>query len=175
MKDKPAQDHRADGMELKLEGSHDAKVAAAASKPPEEVFVLLGAGVKEMTVCGDNICRDEVVAAESVLTHEPSEPTAQSKARDSSVGDCATWSGETEKLSLAVEFSPGYTALDVGDLARGIDPDALHLRQVNYDAAIAGAVPGGVMGAAPYRSQDLVRPGKVHGCHHVSNTGTTRN
>jgi hypothetical protein len=56
----PAQ-HRADGMELVLEGGHDTKVPAAAPHAPEQVGVLGGAGGEALAVRRDEIDGAEVI------------------------------------------------------------------------------------------------------------------
>ena len=80
------QHHRTHGMELVLKGGDHAKVAAAAPDAPEEVLVLTGADVAELTVGGDDIGGDEVVAGQAVPARQPADAAPQGEAGDARVG-----------------------------------------------------------------------------------------
>jgi hypothetical protein len=69
----PACQHRTEGVGPVLEGVDDAEVPASAPEPPEEVVVLLLAGTQEPPVRGDYVCREEVVAGETMLAVESAE------------------------------------------------------------------------------------------------------
>jgi hypothetical protein len=49
-------------VKLELELRDDPEVAAAAAQPPEQLAVVVLVRVDDAAVCGDDVCRDEVVA-----------------------------------------------------------------------------------------------------------------
>ena len=105
-------------MEPVLERGDDAEIAAAAAQAPEQFRVLLGARRHQFAVGGDDVGRDEVVAAEPVLAHQPAEPAAQGQPGDAGGRDHPAGAGETESLGLAVVLAPGQAGLGARPCAR---------------------------------------------------------
>src|SRR5262245_25114943 len=67
-------DLRPDGVQLELKGSHDAKVAAATADAPEEFAVFQLTGVDHTSFRCHHLDRNEVVAAQSILIAQPTQP-----------------------------------------------------------------------------------------------------
>src|SRR5262249_24813163 len=70
-------------------------------------------------------------------------------------------SGQAERLRLAVQLTPSDAGLRADRPSRGIDPDALHARQVDDQPAIADAGAGEAVGATAHRHQQGVVTGEV--------------
>ena len=120
----------------------DPEVPAPAAQTPEELRVLVLAGVDEPAVGGHEVGRDEVVAGQAVLAHQPADPAAEREPGDAGRRDEATGHRQPEGLRLVVELSPGRAALGDDALGVRVDPDALHRRQVDDDPAVGGGEPG---------------------------------
>ncbi|MNT64995.1 hypothetical protein D3C72_2029430 [compost metagenome] len=73
-------DLRPDGMKLEFEHGDHAKIPAPAPDGPEQVFVVLLAGVQELAVRGDDIRRQQVVDGQAIPAAEPAEAAAQGQA-----------------------------------------------------------------------------------------------
>ena len=153
--------HRADRMELVLEGGDDAKVPAATPHAPEEVGVLRGAGREELAVGRDEIDREQVIGGQAVLACQIAPAAAEGEPGDAGRGDLAPGGGQAEGLRLVVELAPGEARLGTGCAAHGIDAHALHARQVEHQAAVAHRIARGVMAAPAHRHQQMVRPGEM--------------
>ena len=164
--------HRADGMELVLEGSDHAKVPAATPHAPEEVGVLCGAGREELAVGRDEIDREQVIGSQAVLACQVAPATAKGESGDAGRGDLAPGRGQAKGLRLVVELAPGEARLSTGCAAHGIDAHTLHAREVKHHAAVAHRVARDVMAAPAHRHQELVRAGEIDALDHVGNAGT---
>nr|WP_239640384.1 hypothetical protein [Halogeometricum pallidum] len=102
--DKQAREHLGtDLVEVELEGRDDTEVAAA-PEPPEEVGVLVLAGVDETTVGRDHVRPAEIVGGQTVSTGEPAETPAERQAGDSRRRIVSDGRGEAERLCLVVEL-----------------------------------------------------------------------
>src|SRR5262245_33196842 len=162
-------------MELVLEGGNHAEVATATPEAPEEVRVLTGADVAELTSGGDDIGGDEVVAGQAIPARQPTDATPQGEAGDACVGVSATGGSQAEGLGLMIEFPPLNTALGPHGTPGGVNPDALHPGQVNHQAAITHAVTRDVVATAAYRHQQTVGAGEVDGVDHVGDASAAGN
>src|SRR5216684_2381983 len=114
-------------MDPILERGHHTKVATATPQAPEEVWVLTRTGREKLPISRDNICREQVVATEAVLAHEPAKAPTQRETR------------------LGTRRAFGR-----------IDSHALHPRQVNHETTIADGVAGDVMPTSTYGHQQRV-------------------
>ena len=133
VEERAAEHDRADLVQPVLEGDDDAEVAGASAQAPEEVRVLgLGRG-HESPVSGDEIDGEQIVDRQTVLAGEPADSAAERQAGDSGVRDLAAGQCEAVRLRLAVEVAPQRTCLCACDLGIGVDPDALHAREVEDD------------------------------------------
>jgi hypothetical protein len=74
--------HRLERMQAKFKRSDDAEVSASATNGPEQVFIVRRAHRHVGTVGADQVCRDHVVTAQSMLAHEPADATAEGQAAD---------------------------------------------------------------------------------------------
>ncbi len=100
-------------MQLEFELGDDPEVTAAAAQAPEQVGVLVRAGVQQPAVGGDEIGADEVVAGEAVLAHQPADPTAERVPGDTRRRYEASGGGEAVRLRLVVDVGPDRAAADV--------------------------------------------------------------
>src|SRR5271168_473701 len=94
--------HGADRMKLVLERGNDTEIAAAAAQAPEQIRMLIGARSQKLSVGGDDVSRQQVVAAETMLAHQPAEATAQSQPGDAGGRHDAAGAGKAEGLAFAV-------------------------------------------------------------------------
>ena len=86
------------------------------------------------------------------------------------VGDQAAGDGQPERLGLVVELGPVSPAW-ARPAAGGVDPDALHRREVDDQPAVAGGEPGDAVGAAPHRHHQPLAAGELHRADDVGGPG----
>jgi hypothetical protein len=149
-------DLRADRMQSELEVGHDAEVPTAAAHAPEQIRVLVLAGLHELAVGGDDVDGDEVVDAEPVLAHDPADATAESQPGDAGVGDDAGGDGQPEGLRLTIELAEQHSGLGARPSRFGVDPSALHGPEVDEQAVVAHRQPGEAVTTAPHSDRQLV-------------------
>jgi hypothetical protein len=131
--------------------------------------------VAELTIGGDDIGGDEVVAGQAVPARQPTDATPQGEAGDACVGVSATGGSQAEGLGLVVEFPPLNTALGLDGTLGGVNPDALHPAQVNHQAAVTHAVARDIMAATAHRHQQTVGASEVDGVDHVGDASAAGN
>ena len=170
------QDQRAaedipDRVELELEARDDTEVAAAAADRPEEVRVLVGAGGQEPTIGGHDLDGLERVDGQAVLAHEPADAAAEREAGD------ADGAGVTERGRKPVGrgrervLAGGQARLRPGRPSLDIDVEPLHVRDVEHDPAIDGAVAGDAVSATPDRERHPGLAGEDDGPRDVTGAG----
>ena len=82
--------------------------------------------------------------------HQPTDPAAKGQSRNSGVGDDPSRRRQPEGLRFAIELAPQQAWLGAGGSRRGIDPHALHGREVDHEAFVAYGRAGDVV--APPRT-----------------------
>ena len=162
---------RADRVQIELEGGDDAEIASAAAQAPEEVGVLRRARGEDLAVGGDHLGRAQVVAGQAVLAHQPADPAAQREAGDAGGRDQAPGSGESVLLGRRVELPPGDAALGGGGAAAHIHRDALHRREVDDDAVVAGREAGNAVAAAAHGDVEPLAAREADCVAHVGGIG----
>jgi hypothetical protein len=80
--------------------------------------------------------------------------------------------GKAEDLRLAIESSPRRPGFSTRRPLRGINSNAPHLRQVDYEATIAGRITRDIVTAATHRHQKIVRAREIHGVDDVGDPAT---
>jgi hypothetical protein len=124
-------------VELVLEARYNPKVAAPATKAPEEVPVLLFARSHHAPVRRDNIHREDVVAAPAISAREITEAAPEREARDARIGDKAEHRGKTVNLCLAVHITQEAAGLGAGRAGDRVHPHAPHERHVQQQSSVA--------------------------------------
>ena len=168
----PATRFGADLVQLELHRGDHPEVAATAAQSPEEIRVFAGAGGNQAPIGGHHIGREQVVAAQAVLAHEPTESTAEGEAGDPGGGDDAAGGGQAKDLRFPVELTPGDAAVDPGPAGGWVDPDAFHAGQVDRQTAIAERGAGDVVTTGAHRHGQIVVPGEGERVQHVRHTST---
>src|ERR1700722_4580218 len=123
-------------MKAKLERCDDAEVSTAATNRPKKVFVC---GRTRCHVCAvgiDQVGRDDIVATETVLAHEPANATSESEPRHSCGGNDTAGCCQAIAFSGLVEFSPRYPALNDRRLPGRVYLDGFHPRQIDHHRAV---------------------------------------
>jgi hypothetical protein len=172
--DRPCQHGRADRVEAELELGDDAEVAAAAAQAPEQVLILGLACPHELAIGGHEVDRLQLVDREPVLAHQPPDAAAEREPGDSGVGDDPGWGGQPERLRLPIELAEKNTRLRSRRARLRIDPDALHRRQVEDDAALANRQTREAVPATPDGDREAGRSGEPHRGDHVGRAGAAR-
>ena len=72
-------------MRPELEVRDDSEIAAATSKCPEQVRVLLGSRAQDVAVGGDDLRSEQGVYGEPAVAAQPSHPTAEGEPTDAGV------------------------------------------------------------------------------------------
>src|SRR5205823_4500825 len=144
----------------------DAEVAAASTQAPEQVRVLRGAGGHDAAVGGHDIRLEQVVGSEAALALEPPAAAAEGEAGDAGGGEAAAGDREAVLLGGRVELAPGQSGLGLDHARVGIDLYALHRRQVDHDAVVAGGIAGRGVAAASHGHGHGIRAREVDGGDH---------
>src|SRR5215475_3281079 len=150
-----------------LEAAHGSEIPTAAAKRPVEVRVFAGSDLTNLTVCGDELERSNVVAREPELTHEASLPSSERQARDAGVGSGTERGDEPGRLTLAIERGEQDTWLRPGHTFVPIECDLAHRRQIDHQPALAGRVPREAVAATLHGGQQGMRACELHGVHDV--------
>ncbi len=161
-------------MHAILHGRHNAEVAAAAPKRPEEVRVFRGARRSELTVGRHDVRRNQVVDREAVLAHQPAETAAERQPDDAGVRDRAAGGCESKCLRLVVQLAPEYATLSSCRSRDWIDTNTLHRCHVDHEAAVVRAIARGAVAATPNRQTQRMCSSESHGLLHVGDTGAPR-
>ncbi len=167
IEERPTEDERPDLVQSVLERDRDAEVAGAAAESPEELGVLVLGRGDEPPVGRDQVDREEAVDRQAVPAREPADAAAEGETRDTGVGDLAARDGEPVRLRLPIEIAPEGACLHARHLRPGIDPDALHPREVEHDAAVDGRVAGRRVAAPANRQLRSGLPRMLHDRDHV--------
>jgi hypothetical protein len=143
-------------VQLILEQGHDAEIATPAAQAPEEVGVLRGAGDQQLTVGGDHVSRQQVVARQAVPAVQPAQTAAEGQSGDACVGDDAQRGGQSELLRLAIELAQPQAGLGDRRLPRCIHAQALHIPEIDEQAAITRGVAGDAVPATTDGHHEVV-------------------
>src|SRR5262245_64246951 len=81
---------------------------------------------------------------------------------------------KAEGLRFPITIGPSRAALDAGDPAFVIHDDAVHLREIYYQAPIAHRGAGHAVAASANRRQEPAPACKPHCVYHVRSAATTR-
>ena len=163
------EDHRAADhlplhrVQVELERSHDAEIAAAAAHCPVQVLVLLGARVTELAVRVHDVDRLDVVEREAEAPRQPAEARAECQSADAGVRYRAGGRDEAERHRLVIQFAEQAATIDPGLACGRIDAHAAHGRKVDLHAAFTGRLACVAVPAALDRQQQVLLAGKVHG------------
>ena len=128
----------------------DAEVPASPAERPEQVFVLTFAGDEGPSVGGHDVGRDEVVERQAEAPAEVADPAAEREPADAGRGDDAAGGRQAVGVRRVVEVAPRGAALGARGAVRRVDGDVAHRRQVDHDAAVAGAEAGHAVPAAAH-------------------------
>ena len=136
-------------MEPEREPRHDAEVAATTTDRPEQVRLVLGVDVVDLTIGRHDLRRDDVVDGQAVLAHEVADATAGDDAADADRTGIAEADDEAVLAGRGVDLGRREAGLGGRRLRRGVDVDRLEPAQVEDDAALGRAVAGAAVAAAP--------------------------
>jgi hypothetical protein len=154
-------------MKTELERGDDAEVAAAPPNAPEEVGIVTCARPQDLTVCGDNFGRKEVVAGQPQFAAELAEAAAEGQSRNPGVAVHAHGRRETESLGRSVEFAQRRARCGASDPSFRIDLDGLHVREVNDQTIFADRRARDVVPTAANRDGEIAHPGEGESAAHV--------
>ena len=130
-----------------LKRGDDTEVATAAAESPEQVLVLGRARTNHLSLCGDNVRRQEVVAGEPMTGHQPAESTAERESRDTRRRHHAPGRREPEGEGCAIQLAPGHAPLRAYGPSIGLHLDGSHRREVDHDAVLVHGEAGDVVTA----------------------------
>ena len=78
-------------------------------------------------------------------------------------------------MRRVIDIAPGAAALDAHRAVRRVDADALHAREVDHQAVVAGAEAGAVVAAAAHGEGQAVLAGEVDGADHIGHIDAAGN
>ena len=79
-------DHRTDRVEPIFELRNHTEIRTSAADTPEQLNVFFGTRCDELSVRGNDVDRQEVIAGKSVFTVQPAVPSTKCKSCDAGVG-----------------------------------------------------------------------------------------
>ncbi len=97
-----------------------------------------------------------------MLSHQPADSPAERQARDPRVGDDPADRRQPVELRLAVELAPEHAGLSARGARRRIDPDPLHRREVDHEAAFAERVTADAVAAGAHRHRQVSLAGEAN-------------
>ena len=103
------------------EPGDDAEVPATASKPPEQVRVLLVGRHDDPPVSRDHLGLEQAVTRVAELALEPAAPAAERETGHTGGGHAASGHRKAMRLGGGVDLAPGAPAADAGDARAGVD------------------------------------------------------
>ena len=170
--DRAGQQHRADRVQPELERGRDAEVPAAAAQAPQQLGILVLAGVHELSVGGDDVGGEQVVAGQADLAHQPADAAAEREPGDPRGGHEAAGDREPERLRLVIEVRPRAAALARLAVRRaGSTRTAVMAGQVDDHAAVAGGEAGQRVPAAADGDEQVLAAREVDRAHDVGDAG----
>jgi hypothetical protein len=172
--DRPGEDQRPDRVEAELEIGDDAEVPTAASHTPEEVRVLGLRRLHELSVRGHQIDAQKLVDRQPVLALEPTDPPTEGEPGEAGVGDDARRDREPKGLGLAIHLPQQHSSLGPGRARLRIDPDPLHLPEIDHHPRVADRQAGIAVAAASKRDQKPLLPRESHSRDYVGDAGAAR-
>jgi len=134
-----------------FERRRDAKIATAAPERPKEIGLGLFCDVEHRAVCGYELNGEQIVGGEAVAAQQPAEAPAECEARNPGRRDRAAGDGEPMHSRLSVELRPEDASLCTHRPCLWVDVRALHLGEIDHQAAIGDAAPGNVVSTTPDR------------------------
>ena len=160
-------------MGAEEEAGHDAEISAAAAQRPQEVGVLrLGSG--DETAVGQNQVRfEQIIRREPVLAAEVTVTAAQREPGDAGGRDDPEWHGLTEGLGRVIDVAGRAARAHSHRLVLGVDPHALHRRQVDDQAVVDAAETRAIVAAAANGDRELVVPAEIDRGDHVGDVGAS--
>ena len=147
-------------MKAIAELGDDAEVAAAAPDRPEQVGVLVGAGLDLGTVGEDDVRAQQVVDREAVLAGQVADAAAQGQAADAGRSQDAERGRHPDLGGRGVDLGEGRPAAGGDRAAVGVDRDRRQRREVDDDAVVDRAEAGGAVPAATDGERHVVAPGE---------------
>ena len=144
-------------MGLKQERRDDAEIATPAAQRPEEVGVLLGARRQQLAFGADDLEREDVVAGQAMLSHQPADAAPEGQAGDAGPGDDTRGHRQAMQVRFAIDIAERRPALDPRRTPARVDENAPHPGQIDHDSVVAQRTPGDVVAAAPDGNQQVVR------------------
>ena len=168
MHDEGEEHVRADGVRLELEGGDDAEVAAAA---PQQITIGVRACRNQPAVGGHQIGGQQVVAAEAVPAPQPPQAAPEGQPGDPGPGHDTHRHGQPERLGLSVEIADRDTTLGPDRPRGGVDPDALHRREVDHQPAVAHRETGDPVPSAADGRHEPMPAGELHRGEDVGHAG----
>src|SRR5688500_15932437 len=158
-------------MKPEQERCDHTEIAAAAADGPEQIRVFLLARRDEASVAEYHIGFEQVVDGQSAAARQVTDASAQRQPADSGSRDDPACGRHAEGVGAMVDLTPDAAAGDADRASGRIDPDSLHVREVDNDAVVADAEPGTVVTATANREQHVVLASEVDRGDDVSDIG----
>jgi len=134
---------------------------------------MLGlAGSQHAAVGGDDLHGEEVVAGETPLAAKQAHATPQREAGHPGRRYLTTRGHQAVELRLCVHVAPVRARPDAGRSHRRVDPNGLHRREVDHQAAVAEGVAGNVVAPAAHRQKEVVLAREVDRGDDIANAET---
>ena len=143
-------------MQCNLELGDDPKVAAATTNGPIEVRVLVRAGAHQASICQDQFCGKDVVAAKTVLAHERTDAPSEKKPSNAHGRTLPKHRSDSRLCGLNLNCATQHSAAQTGMTFVGSNGHTAEAGHVEHKASIAGGVSGIAVASAAYGERQMV-------------------
>ena len=159
IRERPADD-AIEWVQTEFQTSRHTEVAAATAEPPEQLLVLVGAGMNDVPGRRDDLRSDEVVARQTVLRGQVADTAAERQPAHARGADHTAGCNEAERLGRCVEVEPGSASLGAGDPSVSVDLDRAQLREIDHEPVLDDAMAGRIVPASAHGDVELVLSGE---------------
>ena len=154
-------------MGAEEEAGHDAEISAAAAQSPQEVRVLRLGSCDETAVGQNHVRLEQAVDGEPVLAREVTVTAAQREPGDAGRREDPEGDGLTEGLGRVIDVAGRAARAHSHRPVLGVDPYALHRRQVDDQAVIDAGETRTIVASAANGDRKLVVPAEIHRRDHI--------
>jgi hypothetical protein len=99
-----------------------------------------------------------------VLTHQPTEATAERQAGDSGVGHLTPCRRQAVTFRGTIQFSPQHAGFSDGLAAFRVNRDPFHLGEIDHQPVLANSVASHVVAASSNTHMQTLSHGQPHRC-----------
>ena len=160
VKDGPTEHNGTDRVQSQLKFRDHSEVAAATPEGPEQLRILRLGGMHDLSVSGDKLNGEQVVAGKPILADQMADAAAQCKAADTGAGNQPTGGRQPVLLAGRVERLPRGPSTSERPLRLNLNLNLIQLCEVDDDPVVTAGEAGNTVRTAAYRDRHSFTSGK---------------